>query len=296
MIQKTAHATNIAFHSAFQGENVVREQQWNISNSLQTTLDVEQLIELFNQTIQEIVGHNGFNYTHDREDIQISGGIRAHHSCSYRLVVEEEDLGEFQLLRRKRFNDQEILRVETLLGCLVYPLRNALLYRDALRSAHTDPLTEVNNRVAMDDCILREWELAQRQTTPLSLMLIDIDHFKLVNDRYGHTCGDKVLKSVAQTIRETVRACDMIYRFGGEEFVVVLSNTEIGGATLLAGRIRQAIENLQVNTEARTIQVTASLGVTALKPGNTAEDLLVNADLAMYQAKRNGRNQVQKAL
>lgn len=296
MIQKTAHAANIAFHPTFRGKDSVREQQWKLTNRLQTTLDVDRLIELFSQVARETVEHNGYSYSHDREDIRLRGGIRARFICSYRLVVDQEDLGEIRLMRRNRFGDLEVSQIESLISCLGYPLRNALMYRKALRSAHTDPLTQVNNRVAMDDCILREWELARRQKTPLSLMLIDIDHFKTFNDRYGHTCGDQVLKSVAWMIRETVRASDMIFRYGGEEFVIVLSNTEIAGAVLLAERIRRAIENMRLTTESQGIRVTASLGVTSLNPGTSAHDLLVNADRAMYQAKQNGRNRVIEAL
>ncbi|MCI0668615.1 MAG: GGDEF domain-containing protein, partial [Methylococcaceae bacterium] len=267
-----------------------------LSNSLQTTLDVDRLIELFGQAVQKTVGHNGYSYSHDREEIRIRGGIRARFMCSHRLVVEQEDIGEFQVMRRNRFSELEVSRIEGLISCLAYPLRNALMYRKALRLAHTDPLTQVNNRVAMEDSIRREWELARRQKSPLSLMLIDIDHFKSFNDRYGHVCGDQVLQSTARTIRETVRASDMIFRYGGEEFVVVLTNTEIAGAVLLAERIRRAIENMRIATESQSIRVTASLGVTALNPGTSARDLLVNADRAMYQAKQNGRNRVIKSL
>ncbi|MCI0654483.1 MAG: GGDEF domain-containing protein [Methylococcaceae bacterium] len=296
MIQKTAHATNLASDPAFRGKDSVQEQQWKLSNSLQTTLDVDRLIELFGQAVQKTVGHNGYSYSHDREEIRIRGGIRARFMCSHRLVVEQEDIGEFQVMRRNRFSELEVSRIEGLISCLAYPLRNALMYRKALRLAHTDPLTQVNNRVAMEDSIRREWELARRQKSPLSLMLIDIDHFKSFNDRYGHVCGDQVLQSTARTIRETVRASDMIFRYGGEEFVVVLTNTEIAGAVLLAERIRRAIENMRIATESQSIRVTASLGVTALNPGTSARDLLVNADRAMYQAKQNGRNRVIKSL
>ncbi len=296
MIPKTTQATNIASRPAFRVKSAFREEQWKLSNSLQTTLDVNRLIEFFSQAVQETIGSAGYAYSNNGEDIQIRNGISAAYSYNYRLIVDQEDLGELRLTRRKAFSNLEVKQIDNLIGCLGYPLRNALRYREALRSAHTDPLTQVNNRVAMDDCMRREWELARRHKTPLSLMLIDIDHFKSFNDRYGHSYGDQILKSVAQTIRESIRASDLIFRYGGEEFVIILSNTEITGAALMAERLRRAIENMRLNAEAETVRVTASFGVTSLNSATSARDLLTHADQAMYQAKQNGRNQVMKVL
>jgi diguanylate cyclase (GGDEF)-like protein len=296
MIQIATHAAKTPSHPIFHGKDAVREQQWKLSNTLQTTLDLDRLIELFSRTVRKTIAHDGYCYSHDREEIRIRGGMRARFVCNYRLVVEQQELGELRLVRGYLFSPLELSRIESLISCLGYPLRNALMYRHALHSAHTDPLTQVNNRVAMEDCIRRESELARRQKTPLSLMLIDIDHFKSFNDRYGHSFGDQVLKSVARTVRESVRASDMIFRYGGEEFVIVLSNTEIAGAALLAERIRRAIENMGLSIESQCVRVTASLGVTTLNPGASARDLLVNADRAMYQAKHDGRNRVITAL
>jgi len=282
-------------HPTFHQSNEARSQRWEIANALQTTLNIEQLFKLFSRSVQHLTGHNGFSYTNEAENLSISGGTTAHHSCSYQLIVEQDDLGELKLMRRRRFSEKEIEQIEETICCLVYPLRNALLYRQALKSAHTDPLTNLNNRISMDDCIKREWDLARRQKTPLSMMLLDIDLFKSINDQYGHAFGDTVLKAVAQSIKNTVRASDIVFRFGGEEFVVVLSNTAIGGAMLLAERIRLAVESLLIYEEQFRVSVTISLGVTQLQANDSVEELFVNADKAMYQAKHNGRNQVVKA-
>ncbi len=295
MTQESAHATDIMSHPTFHQSNEARSQRWEIANALQTTLNIEQLFKLFSRSVQHLTGHNGFSYTNEAENLSISGGTTAHHSCSYQLIVEQDDLGELKLMRRRRFSEKEIEQIEETICCLVYPLRNALLYRQALKSAHTDPLTNLNNRISMDDCIKREWDLARRQKTPLSMMLLDIDLFKSINDQYGHAFGDTVLKAVAQSIKNTVRASDIVFRFGGEEFVVVLSNTAIGGAMLLAERIRLAVESLLIYEEQFRVSVTISLGVTQLQANDSVEELFVNADKAMYQAKHNGRNQVVKA-
>ena len=295
MTQETAHATDIMSHPTFHQKKDARTQRGEITNALQITLDTEQLLNLFSRSVQPLTGHNGFTYTHISENLNISGGTHAHHSCSYQLIVEQDDLGELKLMRRKRFSAEEIKQIEEIICCLVYPLRNTLMYRRALKSAHTDPLTQVNNRISMDDCIQREWDLAHRQKTPLSMMLLDIDHFKQINDQYGHSFGDTVLKAVAQCIKTTVRASDIVFRYGGEEFVVVLSNTEMEGAALLAERIRQTVESLLIYEDQFRVSVTVSLGVTQMQANDSVKQLFVHADQAMYQAKKNGRNRVMRA-
>ncbi len=295
MTQETAHATDIMSHPTFHQKKDARTQRGEITNTLQITLDTEQLLNLFSRSVQPLTSHNGFTYTHISENLNISGGTHAHHSCNYQLIVEQDDLGELKLMRRKRFSAEEIKQIEEIICCLVYPLRNTLMYRRALKSAHTDPLTQVNNRISMDDCIQREWDLAHRQKTPLSMMLLDIDHFKQINDQYGHSFGDTVLKAVAQCIKTTVRASDIVFRYGGEEFVVVLSNTEMEGAALLAERIRQTVESLLIYEDQFRVSVTVSLGVTQMQANDSVKQLFVHADQAMYQAKKNGRNRVMRA-
>ena len=137
-------------------------------------------------------------------------------------------------MRRQRFSDGEIARLENFLCMLVYPLRNALQYHEAVLSSFTDPLTGACNRAAMQTAFERELNLARRQQTPLSVIMLDIDHFKKINDRYGHSNGDCVLRSVSQCVANTIRSSDMLFRYGGEEFVVLLSNTNRAGAKLLA--------------------------------------------------------------
>jgi diguanylate cyclase (GGDEF)-like protein len=125
----------------------------------------------------------------------------------------------------------------------------------------------------------------------ISLIVLDIDFFKRVNDRFGHAAGDLVLKQVAQTIEATIRCSDALYRYGGEEFVVVLNGTGRDGARLLADRIRQNIEALCF-TNPEGLQVTMSLGVTTLRKNDTRQTLFERADAALYQAKETGRNRV----
>lgn len=159
--------------------------------------------------------------------------------------------------------------------------------------SHTDSLTGLHNRAYFNQAFEKEWRRCQRAGEPISLLLLDVDHFKKVNDTYGHLGGDTCLKQVAATFLNVLqRPADAVFRMGGEEFVVLLPSTDGKGAFYVAERIRTAIESLDIPFEERTIPVTLSIGVCTQYPDRTADDesLMRNADLALYEAKNTGRN------
>ena len=135
----------------------------------------------------------------------------------------------------------------------------------------------------------REVDLAQRQELPLSILVIDIDHFKTFNDEHGHAFGDDVLVAVSQAIANTVRRSDLLFRYGGEEFVVLASHTGEEGAVLLAERIRQNVAAMQT-VRGRNIGISVSIGVARMQDTESAEEFFERADKALYSAKHNGRN------
>lgn len=158
-----------------------------------------------------------------------------------------------------------------------------------------DSLTGARNRRYFDKRISTEWAFAQREQIPLSLLLVDVDHFKLVNDQYGHLAGDDCLKAVAETLMSALpRQSDCLARYGGEEFAIILPNTNLDGARIVGELVRRCVERLEVNLQNHTIQLTASVGIATLVPNNqfTEEYLISNADSALYMAKNAGRNQV----
>ncbi len=122
--------------------------------------------------------------------------------------------------------------------------------------------------------------------------MFDIDHFKRINDTYGHDAGDRVLKSLAQEVRTALRSIDIFARLGGEEFAVILPETLLVPALSVAERIREEIEEMAITYDKITLKITISLGVTQQEEGETVEDLLKRSDEALYEAKRNGRNRV----
>lgn len=261
--------------------------------ALQTTLNVEHLLDLFSVHLQPIIPHSGSSFHNEALAVECYTGKKGRHGCAYTLVIENESLGEWRLTRNKRFAELELATIEAFLCRLLYPLRNALHYRQALQSAYMDPLTKIRNRCALLGTFQREWELSRRHGTPLSVILVDIDHFKKINDSHGHDKGDTVLSLVAACLQDCVRASDVVFRYGGEEFVILLSNTAGSGAFQLAERIRKTLERLACEADIGIpLRVTASFGVATLAPNESKESLLKRSDQAMYRAKHLGRNQV----
>lgn len=166
--------------------------------------------------------------------------------------------------------------------------------REFQRTAVTDALTELHNRHWMGEMFRRKIGRMQHAGIPASLLMLDVDHFKRFNDRYGHIAGDHALCHVASTLREHFRPCDMIARFGGDEFAVLLPDTDCEGACQIAERVRQAVhENLE--SEAGNPDeppITISVGIAEMSQNDTLESLINNADSALYRAKMEGRNRI----
>lgn len=282
----------VVSNKSFEASTAVNLHHYDISSALQTTLEFNELIGIFSNKIQATIPHTSVEYLNDEFELEFKRGAVSRHSCSYVLKVEEQQLGELKLTRSQRFLKNELKMLESLLCCLIYPLRNATLFHQALKMAYTDPLTRTNNRAAFNDMVLREIKRAERSHHPLSLIFIDVDHFKAINDTYGHACGDLALSSVANWIKESVRGTDVVFRFGGEEFVVLLAETAQSDAAVIAERIRADIEAHALAYGMDVLNITASLGVSSLRSDDNLDSFIQRADSAMYQAKRNGRNRV----
>lgn len=158
--------------------------------------------------------------------------------------------------------------------------------------ATQDPLTRLLNRRGLDDALQVSRAQAARRSLPTSAIMVDIDHFKQVNDSFGHEIGDQVLRQVADTITRLCRSSDVIARTGGEEFLLVLPETDLDSARILAERIREAIGERPLLVDSQRIGITVSLGVSSVVGDLNLDELSLEADRAMYLAKRGGRNRV----
>jgi len=201
------------------------------------------------------------------------------------------------LMEKKQFRDAEARHLAELLELREELERTNRALRDAnctLQTyAFTDTLTGLPNRRSAVENLDRCWELFLRSKRTFSCLMVDIDRFKSFNDTFGHDCGDHVLAEVARHLKETVRACDLVCRFGGEEFLVVCPDTDLAGALLVGERVRQLLGAQPVLYKGQSHTVTASIGVAETLPGmDRPESLLKCADEALYQAKEQGRNRV----
>ena len=269
--------------------------QLHISQILQTSLELEVILSLFYKELNKHAGINSLGFRNEQNSISLNFGDSAKHSCHYSLQVNGSNLGDLILTRAKRFSANDLQLIESLTGSLVCPIRNAFLYREAQLASLKDPLTQIGNRAAFNTAIDREASLAQRHNQALSIMVIDIDYFKRINDSYGHSTGDTVLINIAKTLLECCRESDTSYRFGGEEFVIILYQTDVSGSAMIAERIRKTIESNAIESNSNLIDLTVSIGIATMQASETPTELFNRADKALYTAKANGRNQVARA-
>jgi diguanylate cyclase (GGDEF)-like protein len=183
-------------------------------------------------------------------------------------------------------NETLRLFVFLVITCIIHKLKTALEYQKEI--AGTDPLTSVANRRAFYDLANLQLNKARRYTTPISFIYLDIDNFKKINDNFGHQVGDKLLRLVADTIENNIRAIDLIVRFGGDEFGILLAETDAESATRVVGKLKKKLLEL---VRDNGWSVTFSIGVaTFLSPPGSIDEIIDAADAQMYFAKQNGKN------
>ena len=178
-----------------------------------------------------------------------------------------------------------------ILSSKIQKLRDEL--QQAREQAAIDPLTQLHNRASLDGHLERVADLAFLLNSSPCLLMIDVDHFKSINDQYGHPMGDEVLRRIADTlVRQFLRREDFVARYGGEEFVVVIPDSTLQNAKKRAERVREAVEELVIECAKGMVKVTISVGISSLAEGDTGKSWLTRADAALYEAKANGRNVV----
>ena len=220
--------------------------------------------------------------------------------------IERSQYGVFLVRRtrdQERFGQPDLEFAQAVITAAVAVIQRAQMVESTMADnarleqlAQTDPLTQLLNRRALADRITAEMERALRYDSTLALLMIDLDHFKRVNDTYGHLVGDDVLRDVARLLLDTIRLSDIVARYGGEEFLVLLPETDDAGAESFAERIRVAVEahDFTNNGAHPMLRLTSSVGV-AMFPAariESVEDLFARADAALYRAKADGRNRV----
>lgn len=263
-----------------------------LSRRLATTLSLDTQLTVIAEEFTALVPFDAMQYRHriaNRDFVFFTGKGGPHH-CEYRLSVEGQLYGTLAFHRRQRFSEEELAGLEMLISVSACHLRNACHHIAIERAALTDSLTGIGNKRALESAMAQAGALADRQGAAWSLILCDLDHFKQVNDNHGHVIGDHILVKTAEQLERAVRTSDTVYRFGGEEFAVLLPHTGEKEAREVADRIRELVESIRVDGGATPLTVTASCGVAMHLVDEAPDHWLARADEALYRAKAQGRN------
>jgi diguanylate cyclase (GGDEF)-like protein len=222
---------------------------------------------------------------------QNSDAIDINSLISYK-VIDNQYLSKLYILPKRTMLAHHDTIISTIISSISIALEKNLNIKQLENAAAIDPLTNCYNRRALSGFIGNDIAFAQRHRAELSVIMIDLDDFKEINDVYGHLAGDEVLRCVSTVLHESVRKCDYLARYGGEEFMVVLPDTSLYNAVQLAHKLRRKISELTVALNGKTIRTTASFGVAGLENKSDHMSLFQEADERLYKAKAVGKNNV----
>ncbi len=277
---------------ALSGEKLDLRMQ--LGEVLQTTLDLNLLLRLFLEKVSTVVRLDGIHYLNEDLGIDTSVAKQSTHSCGYRLITNEDKLGEVIFKRSKKFTEKELSILETLLSTLIFPLRNALRLRAAVHAAFSDPLTGAGNRRFLRQTLEREIDLAKRHNQPLSMLMLEVDGLRKLHEQHGLGNVERILRALADSLRQSSRSTDAVFRNDGEQFVLILSNTDKAGADVIARRIQEAargIPALSVEADQHNdAGISVSQGLAVMSGTDSSVSLLERAAKALTGARKRGGN------
>ena len=259
---------------------------------LDKAMDFHQLLDVFITHVRRTVPCDGIEYEEDSINLYLVDGDLMDCACHYNLSCQEQSLGRICFTRGFEFTEDERVMLETMLSGLAPLLRNALRYQQAIRVAQRDELTGLRNSSYYHDNVQLEIERARRYRMPFSLILLDVDNFKQINDEYGRETGDAVLMQVAGRLEAHARSSDIVFRNGGDAFLIFLPNTQREQAVLVAERIRRQVSAKCCDIDQQHIAFTISAGVVTVTADDNAGKLNSRADKALFHAKILGKNRV----
>jgi len=264
-------------------ENII--EIYEVTKDVCKSLDVDEVFEIFKNKLKEYIRLDDCRFLKDR--------VKLAAFPEYTVLPMNIDSRAVGYLLVKGIIQEEELKFNILVSQFFMGVKRALLYQQVQELAITDGLTSVFARRYFMGKLGEELERAIKFDLKFSFLMIDIDHFKEYNDRFGHLVGDVVLKETAATIKESIREIDIVGRYGGEEFTILLPETSPRNAYYAAERIRKAIAARRIKAYDEEITLTISIGIADFpKDAKDAAELIDNADTALYQAKQKGRNQV----
>lgn len=258
---------------------------YNITEQICKTLDGDLVFAYFKDEVNKYIRMGDCKFLKGEIDLPLYKDYMI-----LPIKIEERLIG-YLVANGFKEGDKEkfyILTQQFLLG-----IKRAVLYQEVQELAITDSLTRIFNRRYYLERFAEELERSRKFKYKFSCLMIDIDYFKSYNDRYGHIVGDAVLREISQTIQEKIRQIDLLGRYGGEEFIIILSETDKDLANQAAQRIRQAIEYKPIRAYDEELKITVSIGISTFpEDGQDVETLIDRSDAALYRAKETGRNRV----
>ncbi|HJQ74881.1 MAG TPA: diguanylate cyclase, partial [Gaiellaceae bacterium] len=274
----------------------LRDAFSRFGEALAATHDPSQLLRVIVETAVEATGAAGGTIIGPSGEVARIGSPEPRHEVlELPLTAGRTTFGTLTVFG-DRFDDEQRMTAVSLAAHAVVALDNERLHRIVERQALADGLTGLANRRHAEEVLATEVARAERFGGPVALVVADLDDFKDVNDRHGHPTGDIALREFAEVLRETVRDVDLVSRWGGEEFLLVLPGTDGDGAAQLAERVRRMLrDRVLVGPDGSPIVLTSSFGVSSFPEASSPDELVFQADRALYEAKRSGKDRVERA-
>lgn len=261
--------------------------------AITASLELEDVMGTLGRFLYDLVQQTGWEYRRADGDEIMTGGKPDRHRLEYVLTLNGTEMGALKLMRGRRFSESEQIAIESLLGLAAPAIQNALRFASVTRQLERDPLTGLGNRRALTLQGAQWLADSIRHEQPISMLVMDLDRFKDVNDTHGHPVGDRLLCRVAEILTACTRTSDLCIRLGGDEFVVLLPWSGLADALECAERIRRRLESAPIETPTgEQVAAQLSIGVAGYRKGMDLDRLYHQADQALYAAKRSGANRV----
>ncbi len=288
------HALEIA--TAISANKPIDREITALVLKLQTALNISQVIEIFYSSLTKELSMCGIEYVYPLLYSHIQEGHKTNYCYSYLIEIENETWGNITVYSEVELTKNAKNRLDEFISTVIYPLRNAIQHENAISLSANDSYLGLPNWGLLEAQLTREAKLAIRRKHQLSLVLVDIDRFKTLKERYGSLFGDIIIRHVYETLQSSLRDTDIIYRYNYDQFSLILSETSASAASTIAERIRKVVmENELADESNKNIRLTLSIGITELKSDDSVDSLYKRAHNALKLAKKSGRNQVKVA-
>jgi diguanylate cyclase (GGDEF)-like protein len=278
--------TNASLLSSWSRFAESNNHQTSLIEQLQTTLDIQQLLDIYLSAIGTSFKFCAVELDTYHGKFKSGKAVEKAKSITLPLHINDSLMGRVTYYSAKPVSDIMLSSLSNYQKVLAYPLRNALAFLQLQQMALKDPLTGIGNRAMYDEVVNRKIQKAQRTNEHFTLMVMDLDNFKQVNDKHGHLMGDEILTSFVSVVQECLRGSDEMFRFGGDEFAIVLDQEGLEAAKLVAARIHHVISQHLMFVK---YGVSTSIGCACFKEADSATDLFARADKALYAAKDAGK-------